>query len=62
MVVEALAMYLALVQVFGTYINHEFLKYSLFGWVLPLVFPIIGIIWAGDEYADPRTLVHFHYT
>ena len=55
MVVEAVTMYLALVRVFGTYMHHALLKYSLFGWGLPLLFPLAGIFWAKDKFADPKT-------
>ncbi|KAL5253244.1 hypothetical protein ACHWQZ_G013126 [Mnemiopsis leidyi] len=55
MILEAVTMYIALVQVFGTYISKAFLKFSLIGWSAPLVFPIIGIAWGGTEFADPKT-------
>ena len=61
MILEAVTMYIALVQVFGTYISKAFLKFSLIGWSAPLVFPIIGIAWGGTEFADPKTLETFLY-
>ena len=55
MIIEAVTMYIALVQVFGTYISKAILKYSLIGWSAPLIFPIIGIAWGGRDFADPKT-------
>ena len=61
MIIEAVTMYIALVRVFGTYITQALLKYSIFGWGVPLIFPLIGLVWgriqSGEytEYADPKT-------
>ena len=55
MIVEAVTMYIALVQVFGSYVRKAMLKYSLAGWGIPLLFPLIGLAWAGTDYADPKT-------
>ena len=58
MVIEAVTMYQALVEVFGTYISRAMLKYSLVGWGVPILFPAIGLGLGGvgeDGYADPRT-------
>ena len=61
MIIEAVTMYIALVRVFGTYITQALLKYSIFGWGVPLIFPLIGLVWGriqgGEytEYADPKT-------
>ena len=54
MIIEAVTMYIALVQVFGTYISKAILKYSLIGWSAPLIFPIIGIAWGGRDFVDPK--------
>ena len=61
MITEAVTMYIALVKVFGTYIRKALLKYSLAGWGVPLIFPLIGLAWGGTDYADPKTLVQFVY-
>jgi len=55
MVIEAVTMYLALVQVFDTHISRAMLKFSFAGWGLPLVFPIIALVWGGVQFADPKT-------
>ncbi|KAL5266462.1 hypothetical protein ACHWQZ_G003752 [Mnemiopsis leidyi] len=56
MIIEAATMYLALVKVFGTYISNAMFKYSMFGWLLPLVFPIIAVAWGGgNDFADSKT-------
>jgi len=55
MVVEAVTMYLAMVKVLGVYMSHAMLKYSLVGWGLPIIFPLIGVAWGGDDFADPKT-------
>ena len=52
-------MYMALVQVFGTYIRRAMLKYSVVGWGVPTVFPLIGVAWGGGDFADPKTLEIF---
>ncbi|KAL5250401.1 hypothetical protein ACHWQZ_G016209 [Mnemiopsis leidyi] len=56
MVVEAITMYKALVQVFGSAVDKALLKYSVVGWGVPVVFPLIGLSWAKvTQYADPKT-------
>ena len=50
-------MYLALVRVMGIYVSRAMLKYSLVGWGLPIIFPVIGVAWGGAEFADPKTYV-----
>ena len=56
MIIEAATMYLALVKVFGTYISKAMLKYSVFGWAFPLLFPIIAVAWGGgNDFADSKT-------
>ena len=50
---------MALVQVFGTYIRRAMLKYSVVGWGVPTVFPLIGVAWGGGDFADPKTLEIF---
>ena len=59
MIIEAVTMYRALVRVFGTYIKRALLKYSVFGWGVPLIFPFIGLAWGGTDYADPKTFAEF---
>ena len=53
MVIEAVAMYVALVQVFGGYTSQY--KFNVAGWGLPLIFPIIGLAWGQGDYADSKT-------
>ena len=63
MVVEAVTMYRALVKVFGTAVDKALLKYSIVGWGVPMLFPLIGLTWAKvTQYADPKTLVLYHRT
>ena len=57
MVIEAVTMYISLVKVFSQYISNQILKYSLAGWLLPLIFPIVGLAWGRLQFADPKTLV-----
>ena len=57
MVIEAVTMYISLVKVFSQYISNQILKYSLAGWLLPLIFPIGGLAWGRSQFADPKTLV-----
>ena len=62
MIIEAVTMYLALVKVFGTYISRAMLKYSLVGWAVPLVFPLVGVAWGFTDskgFADPKTSVYY---
>ncbi|XP_063680178.1 adhesion G-protein coupled receptor D1-like [Bolinopsis microptera] len=58
MIVEAVILYNALVKVFGTYTRNALLKYSVFGWGIPIIFPLIGVAWSsgtGVPFADPKT-------
>ena len=59
MVLEAVTLYKAVVQVFNTYIRAARLKYCIIGWGLPLIFPILGFIWGGKQFVNPETLVYF---
>ena len=55
MVINGVAMYKAIVVVFGTHIRRAMMKYGLVGWTLPALFPIAGIFWGGTNFADPKT-------
>ncbi|XP_063695070.1 adhesion G-protein coupled receptor G7-like isoform X2 [Bolinopsis microptera] len=56
MVCEALVMYRALVSaVMDSHIHRYMLKFNLACWGIPLIFPIIGIIWGQTDFANPRT-------
>ena len=62
MIVEAALMYKALVRVFGTYTKNVLLKYSVIGWVVPIIFPLIGLAWGaitGVDFANPKTFAYF---
>jgi hypothetical protein len=54
-------MYLAMVKVFNTYASRAMLKYSLAGWVMPLIFPTVGIAWGGKHFVNPKTLVKVNW-
>ncbi|XP_063692495.1 adhesion G protein-coupled receptor E5-like [Bolinopsis microptera] len=55
MVIEAVTLYKAVVQVFNTYIRAAKLKYCIIGWGLPLIFPILGFVWGGKQFVNPET-------
>ena len=56
MVCEALVMYRTLVSdVFNSHISKYMLKFNLACWGIPLIFPIIGIIWGQSNFANPET-------
>ena len=56
MVCEAAMMYRDLVSgVLNPYISKYMLKSNLVCWGVPLIFPIIGIIWGQADYANPNT-------
>jgi len=56
MVCEALVMYRALVSaVMDSHIHRYMLKFNLACWGIPLIFPIIGIIWGQTDFANPKT-------
>ena len=55
MVCEALVMYRTLVSnVFNSHISKYMLKFNLACWGIPLIFPIIGIIWGQSNFATPK--------
>ena len=55
MVIEAVTMYMALVKVLGTYISKALFKYSVVGWGVPTIFPLIGLAWGGEQFVNPKT-------
>ena len=59
MVAEATVLYLAIIVVRETAIKRPILTFNLICWLVPAIFPAIGIAWGGQQFADPRTLVIF---
>ena len=60
MIVAAVILYNALVKVFGTYTKNALLKYSVFAWGVPIIFPLIGVAWSSGTdvpFTDPKTFV-----
>ena len=56
MVCEAVMMHRVLVShVFDSHIHRYMLKFNLACWGIPLIFPIIGLVWGQSDFADPRT-------
>ena len=55
MTVEAGTLYMALVKVLGVHISKAMMKFSVFAWGTPIIFPLIGYIWGGNKFVDPRT-------
>ncbi|KAL5272821.1 hypothetical protein ACHWQZ_G000853 [Mnemiopsis leidyi] len=56
MVCEAVVMYRTLVSdVFNSYISRYMVKFNLACWVIPLIFPLIGIVWGQSNLANPET-------
>ncbi|KAL5258127.1 hypothetical protein ACHWQZ_G012924 [Mnemiopsis leidyi] len=56
MVCEALVMYRALVSaVMDSHIHRYMLKFNLACWGIPLIFPIVGVIWGQTDFANPKT-------
>ena len=55
MVCEAVMLYLDLIIVFNVHIKRFMLKSNLICWGVPLLFPIIGMIWGQEDFADPTT-------
>ena len=56
MVCEAVVMYRAFISnVFNSHISNYMFKFNLACWGIPLIFPTIGIIWAGSKFANPST-------
>ena len=55
MVVEAGTLYMALVKVLGVHINKAMIKFSVFAWGTPIIFPLIGYAWGGKKFIDPKT-------
>jgi hypothetical protein len=55
MVIEAVTLYLALVEVLGVHISQAMIKFSLFAWGSPILFPIIGFAWGRNKFIDSKT-------
>ena len=55
MVCEAAMLYLDLVIVFNNHIKRFLLKSNLICWGIPLIFPLIGMIWGQEDFANPTT-------
>ena len=55
MVAEATVLYLAIIVVRESALKRPILTFNLICWLIPAIFPAIGIAWGGERFADPTT-------